>query len=108
MDKIVSIGERKGASLNTKSAKVPHANNIMERDKEQSHRLHEPTSIQSHTDPISGIDVMGTVGHPFIIDGILTAYFETEETRHSYLTTPFNHPVLRLGNKPSVNDDRGG
>jgi len=104
MDRTTSQGTRKGTS----NVKLPNASNIMERDKDQSHRLHEPTSIHSHTDPISGIDVMGTVGHPFIIDGILTAYFETEETRHSYLTTPFNHPVLRLGNKPSLEDDRGG
>jgi hypothetical protein len=108
MDKIVSMGARKGASLNTKSAQVPHANNIMERDKEQSHRLHEPTSIHSHTDPVTGKDVVDRVGGPFIIDGILTAYFETNETRHVYLTSPFNHPVLKLGNKPSVEDDRGG
>ena len=108
MDKIVSIGARKDASLNTKRAQVPHANNIMKRDKDQSHRLHEPTSIHSYTDPVTGKDVVDRVGGPFIIDGILTAYFETNETRHIYLTSPFNHPVLKLGNKPSVEDDRGG
>ena len=62
----------------------------------------------SHTDPITGKDVMERVGGPFIIDGILTAYFETDETRHINLTSPFNHPVPRLGNEPSIEDDRGG
>ena len=95
MDKLASTGTRHGASIYTNSVQLPHARNIMERDKNQSHRLHEPTSIHSHTDP-------------FIIDGILTAYFESNETRHIYLTSPFNHPVPRLGNEPSLEDDRGG
>ena len=65
-----------GVSRNS-DAQLFHASNIMERDTEQSHRLHEPTSISSHTDPITGNDVMGTTGHPSIVDGILTVYFES-------------------------------
>ena len=84
------------------------SSNIMARDAEQSHRLHEPTSISSHTDPITGNDVFGTTDHPFIVDGILTTYFESEETRTAYLNTPFNHPVTKLGGEPSAEDDRGG
>ena len=108
MDNTAWTGTRKGASLYTSSAQLRHASNIMERDKEQSHRLHEPTNINSHTDPVTGKDVVDRVGCPFIIDGILTAYFESNETRHIYLTSPFNHPVPRLGNEPSLEDDRGG
>ena len=108
MDKLASTGTRQGASIYTNSVQLTHASNIMERDKNQSHRLHEPTSIYSHTDPITGKDVVERVGCPFIIDGILTAYFESNETRHIYLTSPFNHPVPRLGNEPSLEDDRGG
>jgi hypothetical protein len=52
--------------------------NVMERDTGKSHHLHEPTSISNHTDPITGTDVMGIIGHPFVIDGILTTIFESE------------------------------
>ena len=95
-------------SPNTGGEQLKHANNIMERDTEQSHRLHEPTSISSHTDPITGNDVMGTTGHPSIVDGILTVYFESEATHDAYLNTPYNHPVLRLKTVSSPEDDRGG
>ena len=95
-------------SPNSSHSQALHADNIMPRDTEQSHRLHEPTSISSHTDPITGNDVIGTTGHPFVVDGILTAYFESEETRTAYLNTPFNHPVTKLAGEPSAEDDRGG
>ncbi len=95
-------------SPDNSGAKLLHAGNIMERDAEQSHRLHEPTSISSHTDPITGNDVMGTIGHPSVVDGILTVYFESQATRSAYLNTPYNHPVPRFPNVPSPEDDRGG
>jgi hypothetical protein len=78
------------------------------RDQEQSHRLHEPTSMISSLDPINGHDVIGIKGHPSHIDGILTVYFESEDTRKAYLDTSFNHPVVRLPGATSVDDDRGG
>lgn len=78
------------------------------RDKLQSHRLHEPTSMISTIDPINGHDVMGAVNHPSIIDGILTIYFESEDTRTAYMNTPVNHPYIRLSGEPSAEDDRGG
>ena len=81
---------------------------IANRDKTQSRRLHEPTSISSHTDPITGNDVLGNLGHPFVEDGIMTVYFESEETRKDYLATPLNHPVRILNNIVTANDDRGG
>ena len=87
---------------------VFHADNYMERDQQQSHRLHEPISITSHTDPITGNDVTEAANHPTVVDGILIAHFESEETRRSYIDTEFNHPALKLGNIPSSDDDRGG
>jgi len=66
------------------------------RDQEQSHRLHELTSMISSIDPINGHDV------------IMTIYFESEETRASYMNTPVNHPYHRLSGEPSDEDDRGG
>ena len=85
-----------------------HATNIMQRDKEQSHRLHEPTSITNHTDPITGNDVMSEKNHPFVIDGTLKVYFDSDATRRTYLDMPFNHPLRKLNNKVSTEDDRGG
>ena len=78
------------------------------RDQKQSHRLHEPRSMISSIDPINGHDVMGVTGHPAIIDGILTIYFESEATRTEYMNTPVNHPYTRLPGEPSDEDDRGG
>lgn len=98
----------RSASIDTSGTRSFDASNIMERDKEQSHRLHEPSSISSHTDPITGNDVIATTDHPYVVDGILSVYFESEETRRAYLDTPFNHPVLKINSKPSPEDDRGG
>ena len=81
---------------------------VQSRDQTQSRRLHEPTSITSHTDPITGKDVLGSVGHPFVKDGIMTVYFESEVTRQIYLNTPTNHPVSILNNVVTTDDDRGG
>jgi len=78
-----------------------------DRDKTQSNRLHEPTSITSHTDPVTGNDVFGST-HPFVVDGIMKVYFESEQTRKDYLSTPFNHPVRNLGTADPADDDRGG
>ena len=81
---------------------------VQDRDKTQSSRLHEPTSIHSHTDPMSGNDVLGELGHPFVKDGITTVYFESEETRRKYLDMPVDHPVRVLNNVVTADDDRGG
>lgn len=107
MQNSAATNPKQHTPLNISSTKLYRVSNIMERDKEQSRRLHEPTSINSHTDPITGNDVMGTAGQPFIVDGILTVYFESEKNRNDYLNTPFNRPVPWLG-ESSPEDDRGG
>ena len=78
------------------------------RDQKQSHRLHEPASMISSIDPINGHDVMGVAGQPSLIDGILTIYFESDETRTAYMDMPVNHPYTRLPGEPSDEVDRGG
>lgn len=93
--------------FNTADA-VFKAQDYLQRDQEQSHRLHEPESITSHTDPITGNDVMGDSGHPSIKDGILNIQFESERTRSEYLNTHINHPVEHLPFSPGDLDDRGG
>lgn len=108
MDRPTKTGTRQDASIGSSGVQLFRHSEFMDRDKEQSHRLHEPLSIISHTDPITGNDVMGAENHPYVIDGILTVYFESEKTRSDYLNTPFNHPVTKLSSKPSPEDDRGG
>lgn len=80
----------------------------MPRDQVQSHRLHEPTSMNNSIDPITGRDIGNLGSHPYLNDGILTIYFETEKTRQVYVDTPVDHPFARLPGTPSEEDDRGG
>lgn len=107
MDKSTPAKKIQGTLLYTNSPPFQYGSNFMARDKEQSHRLHEPTSIMSHTDPITGNDVMGFM-HPFAVDGIMTVYFESEKTRETYLSMPINRPVTMLSGEPSLEYDRGG
>jgi hypothetical protein len=102
-----TTGPKAGASHYSESGALQNVVDIADRDKTQSKLLHEPTSITSHTDPITGNDVPGDM-HPFVIDGIMKVYFESEQTRKDYLSTPFNHPVRKLSTAASADDDRGG
>ena len=58
------------------------------------------TQILSCIDPITGRDIEDLSGHPYLIDGNITMYFESDETRQAYLDTPKDHPV-RLADNPS-------
>jgi len=102
-----TFGPKAGASHFSRVVPILNFIDTTNRDKTQSKRLHEPTSITSHTDPITGKDVLGNA-HPFVVDGITKVYFESEQTRKDYLSTPFNHPVGKLNTAASEDDDRGG
>ena len=78
------------------------------RDQTQSHRLHEPDHRVSTIDPMTGADIQDVTGHPSLVDGNLTIYFETEATRKAYVELPLNHPSLRLPFPAADDDDRGG
>jgi hypothetical protein len=75
------------------------AGGCLPRDQEQSHRLHEPTSLLGTIDPITGRDIQDLSGHPFHVDGNMVMYFETEATRKAYLDMPTDHP-FRLQDNP--------
>jgi len=77
-------------------------------DQEQSHRLHEPDHRVSTIDPITGRDIDNLLAHPSLADGNLTIYFESEETRAEFESTPVNHPYAHFIGDPSVDMDRGG
>lgn len=78
------------------------------RDREQSHRLHEPDHLINTIDPVTGHDITDVTSHPHIEDGKLTIYFESEQTMKEFLDTPLNHPYAHaLGSLPG-DADRGG
>ena len=78
------------------------------RDQEQTHRLHEPDHLTGTIDPITGNDIGNVRGHPSLVDGNLTIYFESEKTKSEYEHTPVNHPFEHAIGNPSDDTDRGG
>jgi len=84
------------------------ASEALPRDKEQSHRLHEPDHLVNTIDPISGRDIWNLAAHPSIVDGNLTIYFESEETKAEFEHMAVNHPYEHSIGEPSVDLDRGG
>lgn len=84
------------------------ADSPLPRDREQSHRLHEPDHMISTVDPITGHDISDVSEHPYLVDGKLTIYFESMQTMTAFLNTPLNHPYGHaLGGLPQ-DADRGG
>ena len=78
------------------------------RDQTQSHRLHEPESLISTIDPMTGNDIDDVTSHPSTVDGNLTIYFDTDATRQAYLAVPLDHPSRCLPFEAADDDDRGG
>jgi hypothetical protein len=79
----------------------------MARDREQTHRLHEPDMMVTSIDPITGRDIEDLEGHPYIVDGNLVIYFESEKTRQEYLDTPAEHSVPLPDNPIDEGIDEG-
>lgn len=77
------------------------------RDREQSHRLHEPEQMITTIDPISGNDIQDLSGRPHIVDGNIVIYFETEENRQAYIDMPMDHPV-KLPDNPYEDGEAEG
>ena len=77
------------------------------RDRTQSARLHEPTQMLSTIDPITGRDIEDLSGHPYVVDGNVTMYFENEETRKAYLEMPTDHPFHLIDNPTDEGYDEG-
>ena len=98
--------------------KTPHTSNLqhfdwratdaLQRDKDQSQRIHEPEYRIMTIDPITGHEVEDYTNHPSTLNSNMTIYFETEENRQEYLNMPFNHPYLHLPFPATDEDDRGG
>jgi YHS domain-containing protein len=83
------------------------ATDPLERDKTQSVRLHEPAQIISSTDPITGRKITDLTGHPYLVDGNVTIYFETEATRQEFMDMPIDHPFHLVDNPTDEGYDEG-
>jgi hypothetical protein len=84
------------------------ASDPMPRDIAQSLRLHEPDHRINTIDPITGEDIENVTDHPWLADGNLTVYFESEATRKAYSEQEIDHPNAHLPFPASDDDDRGG
>ena len=84
------------------------ATSALARDREPSHRLHEPDHLIGTIDPMTGHNIENVAEHPYIRDGNLTIYFENEETKQAFLETPLNHPFEHALGKQPEDADRGG
>lgn len=89
------------ASVNSTS------DDFLSRDREQSHLLHEPNSITGRTDPITGNDIMDISGKPSIVEGNVTMYFESEETKQAYINMSKSH-TLNLKDNPLEDGEAEG
>ena len=83
------------------------ATDPMQRDQTQSARLHEPAQILSSTDPITGLEIDDLSGHPYLVDGNVTIYFETEATRREFMEMPIDHPFHLVDNPTDEGYDEG-
>ncbi len=83
------------------------ATDPLARDQTQSRRLHEPAQILSSTDPITGREIDDLAGHPYLVDGNVTMYFETEATRKEFMDMPIDHPFHLVDNPTDEGYDEG-
>jgi len=83
------------------------ATDPLARDQTQSTRLHEPAQILSSTDPMTGREIDDLSGHPYLVDGNVTIYFETEATRKAFMDMPIDHPFHLVDNPTDEGYDEG-
>lgn len=83
------------------------ATDPLARDQTQSERLHEPGRIIASTDPITGRKIDDVSGHPYIVDGDVTIYFENEDSRRQFMELPVDHPFHLVDNPTDEGYDEG-
>jgi hypothetical protein len=79
----------------------------LQRDQSQSTRLHEPAQILSSIDPMTGREIDDLTGHPYLVDGNVTIYFETAATRQAFMDMPTDHPFHLVDNPTDEGYDEG-
>ncbi|MGD8925739.1 MAG: hypothetical protein PVG20_02745 [Thioalkalispiraceae bacterium] len=85
-----------------------HNQGKLQRDKTQSHRLHEPTFREPLIDSLSGEDISKMDNQPQHVDGDLMLNFVSEANRKKFPDIPLNYPSLHLPSSANEEDDRGG
>lgn len=83
------------------------ATDALTRDQAPSQRLHEPAQILFDVDPITGTALEDLAGRPYLVDGNVVIYFESEESRQAFLAMPTDHP-LRLADNPGEEGEAEG
>ena len=83
------------------------ATDPLARDQTQSDRLHEPAQILISTDPVTGREIADLTGHPYLVDGNVIIYFETEATRQEFMDMPIDHPFHLVDNPTDEGYDEG-
>jgi hypothetical protein len=84
------------------------AGSALPRDREPSHRLHEPEHLLNTIDPITGHDIPVINNPLYLVDGKLTIYFESGQSMLDFLNMPLNHPYEHDLGKTPDDADRGG
>lgn len=79
-------------------------NYILDRDKTTGD---QPDKMISNIDPISGKDIPDINGRPFLVDGNMTIYFESEDTKQQYMNMPKNEAHTNLGNATEDGEAEG-
>jgi YHS domain-containing protein len=79
----------------------------LQRDQTQSRRLHEPAQILSSVDPVTGREIDDLSGRPYLVDGNVTIYFESEATRKEFMEMPLDHPFHLVDNPTDEGYDEG-
>lgn len=77
------------------------------RDQTQSRRLHEPEQMISTIDPMTGKEIENLEGRPYIVDGNVVIYFESEKTRQAFQDMPTDHPFRLLDNPTEEGEAEG-
>jgi hypothetical protein len=83
------------------------ATEALQRDQTQSRRLHEPAQILSSVDPVTGREIDDLAGRPYLVDGNVTIYFESEATRKAFMEMPLDHPFHLVDNPTDEGYDEG-
>lgn len=83
------------------------ATEALPRDQTQSVRLHEPAQILSSVDPVTGREIDDLAGRPYLVDGNLTIYFESDATRKEFMEMPLDHPFHLVDNPTDEGYDEG-
>jgi YHS domain-containing protein len=96
-----------GSTVNAFTAANYVATDALPRDQTQSRRLHEPEQILISTDPVTGREIEDLAGHPYLVDGNVTMYFETEATRREFMDMPVDHPFHLVDNPTDEGYDEG-